>query len=81
MLPHIGPQHFDEASFSLLFQEESLRQFDTDLVLQIDQKVAEQQQTLESAGVPGFRVTNSPTEIKVQMHLVDFIRRLNPNLQ
>lgn len=48
------------------------------MVLQIDQKVAEQQVTLEQAGVPGFRVTNNPTEVKVQMHIVDFIRRLDP---
>ncbi len=52
---------------------------DMNLVLQLDQKVTEQQQTLERAGVPGFRVTNNPTEIKVQMHVVDFIRRLKPD--
>ena len=48
------------------------------LVLELDQKVTEQQVTLENAGVPGFRVTNNPTEVRVQMHLVDFIRRLTP---
>ncbi len=52
--------------------------FDMNLVLELDQKVTEQQVTLENAGVPGFRVTNNPTEVRVQMHLVDFIRRLTP---
>ncbi len=57
------------------------RRFDTNLVLELDQKVAEQQVTLENAGVPGFRVTNNPTEVRVQMHLLDFIRRLSPDAQ
>ena len=36
----------------------------------------DQQQTLESAGVPGFYVTNKPDDIKLQMHLLDLIQRL-----
>lgn len=39
--------------------------------------MADQQQTLELAGVPGFYVTKNPLEIKVQMHLLDFILRLS----
>jgi len=35
---------------------DDLRKFDADLVLQLDQKVMEQQMTLEKAGVPGFKV-------------------------
>jgi len=39
-------------------------------------KVSDQQQTLEAAGVPGFYVTNKPNDIKVQMHVLDLIQRL-----
>lgn len=58
-------------------QKESLKQFDMSLVLQLDQKVTDQQQILEQAGVPGFYVTANPLEVKVQMHLLDFILRLS----
>lgn len=58
-------------------QKEEQKAFDMNLVLQLDQKVADQQQILEQAGVPGFYVTTNPTEIKVQMHLLDFLLRLS----
>lgn len=45
-------------------------------ILEMDQKMMEQQSTLEKAGVPGFYVTNDPTEIRLQMYLLDFICRL-----
>ncbi|KAL6258765.1 gonadal protein gdl [Pogonomyrmex barbatus] len=57
--------------------KEELKQMDMKLVLQLDQKVADQQSTLEKAGVPGFYVTNNPVEIQVQMRLCDFIIRLS----
>ncbi|XP_066991834.1 gonadal protein gdl [Anabrus simplex] len=60
-----------------LKHKEELKQTDMKLVLQLDQKVSEQQVLLEKAGVPGFFVTNNPIEIKVQMHLLDFILRLS----
>lgn len=47
------------------------------LVLQLDQKVSDQQSILEKAGVPGFYVTTNPIEIQVQMRLCDFIIRLS----
>ncbi|KAG8237206.1 hypothetical protein J437_LFUL016043 [Ladona fulva] len=56
---------------------EELRQADMKIVLQLDQKVSDQQVTLEKAGVPGFYVTNNALEVKVQMHLLDFIFRLS----
>jgi hypothetical protein len=40
-------------------------------------QVSDQQVTLEKAGVPGFFVTNNPLDVKVQMHLLDFILRLS----
>lgn len=57
--------------------KEELKQLDMKLVLQLDQKVADQQSILEKAGVPGFYVTNNPMEIQVQMRLCDFIIRLS----
>lgn len=54
-----------------------LKQTDMKLVLQLDQKVSDQQSTLEKAGVPGFYVTSNPMEIQVQMRLCDFIIRLS----
>lgn len=57
--------------------KEEIKQADLKLVMQLDQKVCDQQEILEKAGVPGFFVTNKPIEIKVQMHLLDFILRLS----
>ncbi|KAJ3633773.1 hypothetical protein MTP99_010698 [Tenebrio molitor] len=59
----------------MIKQKDELKQFDMGLVLQLDQKVADQQQVLEQAGVPGFFVTTNTIEIKVQMHLLDFMLR------
>ncbi|KAK0181465.1 hypothetical protein PV327_003751 [Microctonus hyperodae] len=61
----------------LIKHKEELKQTDMKLVMQLDQKVADQQSILEKAGVPGFYVTNNPTEIQVQMRLCDFIIRLS----
>ena len=57
--------------------KEEVKQTDMNLVLQLDQKVTDQQSTLEKAGVPGFYVTTNPIEIQVQMRLCDFIIRLS----
>ena len=57
-------------------QTEELRQHDMKLVTQLDQKVSDQQVTLERAGLPGFYVTNNPTEIQVQMYLLEFILKI-----
>nr|CAG4638811.1 EOG090X0GJG [Cyclestheria hislopi] len=52
-------------------QKEELKQADMNLILQLDQLVSEQQNTLEKAGVPGFYVTTNSQEIQVQMYLLD----------
>ena len=56
--------------------KEELRQHDMKLITQLDQKVSDQQVTLQRAGVPGFYVTNNPTEIRVQMYILDFILKI-----
>ena len=57
-------------------QKEERRQHDMKLITQLDQKVSDQQVTLQRAGVPGFYVTNNPTEIRVQMYILDFILKI-----
>jgi len=57
--------------------KQELKEFDMKLVLELDKKVADQQKILEQAGVPGFYYTTNPLEIKVQMHLLDFLLRLS----
>lgn len=56
--------------------EREMRLFDCDIVQAMDQKVLDQQMTLEKAGVPGFYVTNNPKDIQVQMHLLQLMSRL-----
>ena len=56
---------------------EELKATDTKLVLQLDRKVSDQQNTLENAAVPGFYVTDNRMDIQVQMRLCDFIIRLS----
>jgi len=48
-----------------------------EVIRKLDQQVIDQQQFLEKAAVPGFTVTNNPAEIQLQMHLLEFITRLN----
>lgn len=54
-----------------------MKETDMKIIIHLDQKVKDQQSTLEKAGVPGFKVTDNPKEIKIQMYLLDFILRLS----
>lgn len=54
-----------------------MKETDQKLIAHLDAKVQDQQKTLEEAGVPGFYITENPKEIKIQMHLIDFILRLS----
>ncbi|KAF4517271.1 hypothetical protein B566_EDAN008605 [Ephemera danica] len=60
-----------------LRHKKELIEMDKRIVLHLDEKVMDQQSTLQLAGVPGFYATRNPVEIKVQMHLLDFILRLS----
>lgn len=57
--------------------KKKMKETDQKLILHLDQKVKDQQSTLEKAGVPGFYVTDNTKEIKIQMYLIDFILRLS----
>ncbi|XP_046564991.1 LOW QUALITY PROTEIN: protein DGCR6-like [Haliotis rubra] len=54
-----------------------LKKKDMKVILDLDQKVMDQQVMLEKAGVPGFFVTNNRQEIRLQMYLLEFILRLS----
>ncbi|GFG31371.1 hypothetical protein Cfor_09245 [Coptotermes formosanus] len=81
MLEHTSDPTARQKQRILLQQKhkEELKHTDMKLVLQLDQKVSDQQVTLEKAGVPGFFVTNNPLDVKLQMYLLDFILRLSKN--
>nr|XP_045219886.1 protein DGCR6L isoform X1 [Macaca fascicularis] len=55
---------------------EEQRAMDRKIVLELDRKVADQQSTLEKAGVAGFYVTTNPQELMLQMNLLELIRKL-----
>lgn len=55
---------------------EELRSVDKKVILELDQIVTEQQATLQQAAVPFFAVTNKPEDIRVQMHVLGLIQKL-----
>ncbi|KGL77549.1 Protein DGCR6, partial [Tinamus guttatus] len=55
---------------------EEQRMMDEKIVLELDQKVIDQQSTLEKAGVSGFYITTNPQELTLQMNLLELIRKL-----
>ncbi|KAL0979489.1 hypothetical protein UPYG_G00185790 [Umbra pygmaea] len=52
------------------------RMMDEKIVLELDQKVIDQQNTLEMAGVPGFYITTNPQELTMQINLLELIVKL-----
>ncbi|XP_063000061.1 protein DGCR6-like [Elgaria multicarinata webbii] len=55
---------------------EEQQMMDEKIVLELDQKVVDQQSTLEKAGVSGFYITTNPQELTLQMNLLELIRKL-----
>ncbi|XP_069788776.1 protein DGCR6 isoform X1 [Narcine bancroftii] len=56
--------------------KEEQRMMDEKIVLELDQKVIDQQNTLEKAGVPGFYITTNPQELTLQMNLLELILKM-----
>jgi len=56
--------------------EEEMKRKDVRVIMELDQKLMDQQSMLEKAGVPGFYVTNSKLDVRLQMYLLEFIVRL-----
>jgi len=57
--------------------EDAVRRMDMEVIRKLDQQVMDQQMFLEKASVPGFSVTNNPTDIQLQMYLLGFIATLS----
>ncbi|XP_024131256.1 protein DGCR6 [Oryzias melastigma] len=55
---------------------EEQQMMDKKIVAEIDQKVLDQQNTLEKAGVPGFYVTTNPQELIMQINLLELMLKL-----
>ncbi|NP_001290742.1 protein DGCR6 isoform X1 [Esox lucius] len=55
---------------------EEQRMMDEKIVVELDQKVTDQQNTLEMAGVPGFYITTNPQELTMQINLLELILKL-----
>ena len=51
---------------------------DKKIVAEIDQKVIDQQNTLEKAGVPGFYITTNP-QVNLQTCLVTVVKMYSTN--
>jgi hypothetical protein len=47
------------------------------IVLDLDQKMLEQQTRLEKAGVPCMYATNQPQDVRLQMFIIEFIQRIS----
>ncbi|CAF1583293.1 unnamed protein product, partial [Didymodactylos carnosus] len=59
---------------------EEQQRFDMKVILELDQKVLEQQTTLEKAGVPFMYATNKPNDVRLQMFTLEFIQKLSQSL-
>lgn len=58
------------------YMEDEIKKLDTKIIDELDQCVKEQQETLQSAGVPHFFRTDKQIEIRLQMYLINFILRI-----
>ncbi|NP_001088026.1 uncharacterized protein LOC494718 [Xenopus laevis] len=56
--------------------KEEQRMMDEKIVLELDQKVIDQQSTLEKAGVSSFYITKNPQELMLQMNILELIQKL-----
>ncbi|XP_076010317.1 protein DGCR6 isoform X2 [Genypterus blacodes] len=56
--------------------KEEQKMMDRKVVAEMDQKVIDQQNTLEKAGVPGFYITTNPQELTMQMNVLELILKL-----
>lgn len=68
-------QQSEQEALEVRVREEQ-RMMDKKIVAEMDQKVIDQQNTLEKAGVPGFYVTTNPQELTMQMNLLELILKL-----
>lgn len=60
--------------------EKKLREIDLNIMQQLDNAVKEQQETLFALSIPGFYETSEPKAIITQMHLINFILKIQRTL-
>jgi len=72
-----SPEYMAEMKRLQQRQRMEQKQNDMKIIMQLDQKVSDQQGMMEKAAVPGFYVTNNPADIRLQMYLFEFIFRLS----
>ncbi|RMZ97886.1 DGCR6L isoform X2 [Brachionus plicatilis] len=56
---------------------DELHRLDVKIVQDFDNKVLEQQETMNQAGVPYFFVTQNPNDLKMQMYVLKMIQKLS----
>ncbi len=56
---------------------DDLHRLDVKIVNEYDKKTAEQQETLQKAGVYGFFPSKDHKDIRIQMYLLSFIQRIH----
>lgn len=47
------------------------------IVLDLDQKMLEQQTRLEKAGIPCMYATNKPQDVRLQMFIIEYLQRVS----
>ncbi|CAF1003704.1 unnamed protein product [Adineta ricciae] len=52
------------------------QRFDMKIILDLDQKMLEQQTRLEKAGVSCMHATNKPPDVRLQMFIIEFIQHI-----
>ncbi|XP_022652785.1 gonadal protein gdl-like isoform X1 [Varroa jacobsoni] len=67
-----------EAQWNLVSDEvkRELNSKDLNIIGEIDSTVVEQQRALQEVGVPHFKETKEPVELRIQMTLLDFLLRI-----
>jgi hypothetical protein len=55
---------------------DELHRFDIKIVNEIDRKMEEQQEIMSQAGVPGFFVTKTKSDIQKQISILELIRKI-----
>ena len=76
-LPVLQAQHKKEMAELEQKLADEMRSVDQKIILELDQIVTEQQSTMQQAAVPFFTaVTNNPSDIQTQMHVLESIQKL-----
>ncbi len=75
-IPIIKLQQANETDEFTKQLSDQLKVTDQEIILELDQIVAEQQSTLNQAAVPFFKITTNPTDIQLQSYIIRFIQRL-----